>query len=529
MASKTMFKTRPGMIVPESEITNEAGGNAYRLSPEATLAQYVATGTFNGTYYATASDSLKSVMKAAAGVSPEFVAKVAVWVRTESFMKDTPAFLAAWLSQHGPDMLPKIFARVVDSPKMLRNFVQILRSGVVGRKSLGSRPKKLVLKWLASRTPEGIFKGSVGNDPSMADIIKMVHPKPDTDERRALYAYLTGRLDSTKVKEGVPTPTAEALPALVKAFEAWKKSKEGAPPNVPFEMLTALDLGPKEWTEIARNASWTQTRMNLNTFKRHDVFKDAAMVKLIAERLANADLIRKAKVFPYQIFAAYKHVEGVPREIENALQDAAEVAIENVPEIPGKVWIFVDISGSMRSPVTGHRIGSTSKVMCLEAAAVFAAALMRKNPSADIIPFHNDVVGFRANARDPVMTMVDKLVKLPSGGTNISAPLAHLNHRKEKGDLLVYVSDNESWVDAGAHRDGTATMHEWSKFKIANPKAKMVCIDLQPYASTQAKESQDILNVGGFSDAVFDVVAAFAKGQSGSQHWVDAIQAVQLG
>lgn len=529
MASKSMFKTRAGMQVPASEITNEASGNAYRLSPEATLAQYAATGTFNGTYYATASDALKNVMQAAAGVSPEFVAKTAVWTRTESFMKDTPAFLAAWLSKHGPDLLPKIFGQVIDNPKMLRNFVQILRSGVVGRKSLGSRPKKLILKWLASRTPEAIFKGSVGNDPSLADIIKMTHPKPDTSERRSLYAYLTGRLDSKTPRVGVPYPLEGDLPSLVKAFEAWKKSKEGAPPNVPFEMLTALDLGTPEWTEIARNASWTQTRMNLNTFKRHGVFNDAALVKLVAERLVDAELIRKAKVFPYQIFAAYKHVEGVPREIENALQDAAEIAIENVPEIPGKVWIFVDVSGSMQSPVTGHRIGSTSKVMCLEAAAVFAAAILRKNPTADVIPFHNEVVKFRPNPRDPVMTTAQKLAALPSGGTSISAPLAHLNKLKEKGDLLVYVSDNQSWVDAGAHANGTATMREWAKFKIANPKAKMVCIDLQPYANTQAQESQDILNVGGFSDAVFDVVAAFAKGQGGAQHWVDAIQAVRLG
>ena len=529
MANKTLFKNTPGETMPPTDTVNAENAPAYKMSPEATLAQFAATGCFNGVFYTSAEDLLEKVLEACKGVSTEFVAKTAIWSRRESLMKDMPAFLVAWLTKQNGALAERVFFQVIDNPKMLRNFVQILRSGVVGRKSLGSRPKKLILKWLASRTPEAIFKGSVGNDPSMSDIIKMVHPKPDTDERRALYAYLTGRLDSSKVREGAPTPTAEALPALVQAFEAWKKSKAGAPPNVPFEMLTALDLGTPEWTEIARNASWTQTRMNLNTFKRHGVFKDAAMVKLVAERLVDAALIRKSKVFPYQIFAAYKHVEGVPREIENALQDAAEVAIENVPEIPGKVWIFVDVSGSMKSPVTGHRIGSTSKVMCLEAAAVFAAAILRKNQTADVIPFHSEVVKFRPNPRDPVMTTAQKLAGLPSGGTSISAPLAHLNRLKEQGDLLVYVSDNQSWADAGAHAHGTTTMQEWAKFKIANPKAKMVCIDLQPYADTQAQESSDILNIGGFSDACFDVIAAFAKGQGGAQHWVDAIQAVRLG
>jgi hypothetical protein len=40
---------------------------------------------------------------------------------------------------------------------------------------------------------------------------------------------------------------------------------------------------------------------------------------------------------------------------------------------------------------------------------------------------------------------------------------------------------------------------------FASPK--FVCIDLQPYGTTQAPDRSDILNVGGFSDAVFSVVA----------------------
>jgi hypothetical protein len=33
---------------------------------------------------------------------------------------------------------------------------------------------------------------------------------------------------------------------------------------------------------------------------------------------------------------------------------------------------------------------------------------------------------------------------------------------------------------------------------------------VQPYGSTQAAEREDILNIGGFSDAVFEIIAAFA-------------------
>ena len=92
---------------------------------------------------------------------------------------------------------------------------------------------------------------------------------------------------------------------------------------------------------------------------------------------------------------------------------------------------------------------------------------------------------------------------------------------------MVFVSDNESWVDARRGR-GTATMVEWEAFKVRNPKAKLVCIDIQPYGNTQAAERHDILNVGGFSDQVFEVMHAFTQGKINSDHWVGIIDQVKL-
>src|SRR3989442_1548012 len=83
-------------------------------------------------------------------------------------------------------LLGRVFDRVLDDGRMLRNFVQIVRSGVTGRKSLGTLPKRLVQLWLATHGDEAVFRASVGNDPSLADVIKMVHPRPATDARRAL-------------------------------------------------------------------------------------------------------------------------------------------------------------------------------------------------------------------------------------------------------------------------------------------------------------------------------------------------------
>ena len=94
-------------------------------------------------------------------------------------------------------------------------------------------------------------------------------------------------------------------------------------------------------------------------------------------------------------------------------------------------------------------------------------------------------------------------------------------------ELLAFVSDYESWVDAGAGR-GTATMREWNVFKQRNPGARLVCIDVQPYRTVQAREREDILNVGGFSDQVFDVISEFAGGALNADHWIGVIDSVTL-
>ncbi len=524
MANKNLFQTVRGLFTPKTETINEAGGTAYELTPKAALAQYAATGCFSQTFYADASEQLEKVLALAKELDAEFIAKTAVYAREKGFMKDMPALLTAVLSTKDKVLFEKTFPRVIDNGKMLRNFVQIMRSGVTGRKSLGSLPKRLVREWFDTRKAETIFKQSVGQSPSFADVLKMVHPKPGDDEKAALYGYFIGR-----------EINADKLPEIVRQFEKFKSGVSGEVPPVPFQMLTALPISTKEWAQIARNAAWQMTRMNLNTFQRHGVFADAEMVELIANRLRDREAIKRARVFPYQLLIAYKMAEAnaeIPRPITEALQDAMEIATENVPEIKGKVYVFPDISGSMHSAVTGYRPGATSAVRCIDAAALFAAAILRKNPTAEVIPFESDVVKIALNPRDSIMTNAQKLASLPCGGTNCSAPLRELNRCKSSGDLVIYVSDNESWIDTPVHGrfggSGTETMKQWNEFKSRNPQAKLVCIDIQPYAHTQAKERADILNVGGFSDQVFNLVSEFANGTLSAEHWVGVIEKVEL-
>ena len=517
MANTTLFQSVKTRLTA-ADTRNEAGGIAYTLTPKQQLAQLAATGCLNSTYYTDAQDQLEQVLELAENLDAEFIAKTAVYARQKGFMKDMPALLLAVLAQKDVNMLARVFDQVADNGKMLRNFAQIIRSGAVGRKSFGNRPKKLMQTWLLTATEKQLLNAAVGNSPSLADVVKMVHPKPREAWRAAWFAWLIGK-----------PYDREALPPITRAFEDYKQSREGELPNVPFQMLTALDLNSGDWAQIARNGSWQQVRQNLNTFLRHEVFAKSKNIKMVAEKLRDETAIARARVLPYQLLTAYQATsEQMPFEIREALQDAMETAVQNVPAIQGKVVVCPDVSGSMHSPATGYRGSASTKTRCIDIAALVSAAMLRTNPQARVIPFEQITVNVQLNPRDSIMTNAQKLANIGGGGTACSAPLAMLNREKADVDLVVIVSDNESWADLGQWGGKTGLMKEWDILKQRCPEAKLVCLDIQPYTTVQMQNRCDILIIGGFSDQVFTLIGSFAEQGMGADFWVEEIEKTEL-
>ncbi|WP_367154578.1 hypothetical protein [Methylomonas sp. HYX-M1] len=194
MANLHLFSSSRGAFAPHADALNEACASAYAFDERHRLAQYAASGGLNATFYADAVVQLDTLLDACQNVEPRFIAKTALYCRERSYMKDTPALLTAILTLRGPEYLPAVFARVIGNGKMLRNLVQILRSGAVGRKSLGTRPKKLIQNWLNTASEQQLLNAVIG--------------KPYN---------------------------VENLPPLTKAYEKYKCDPSQAVPEVPFQ------------------------------------------------------------------------------------------------------------------------------------------------------------------------------------------------------------------------------------------------------------------------------------------------------
>jgi 60 kDa SS-A/Ro ribonucleoprotein len=502
MSNQSVFQSTSEPAKKLDVIKNNAGGNAFALSPELSLCTLVLTGTFNNAFYATAQDQLTQVIEFANKCSPDFIARLAVHARKDAFMKDSPALLLAILASKDINLFRKAFVRVIDSPKMLRNFVQIIRSGVAGRKSFGRAPRTMMQNYLASLTDDQLFRGSMGNKPSMMDIIKMIHPKATTPTRNALYAYLIDKKYN-----------AEDLPELVKQFESFKKDMTKDMPKVPMEMLTALPLEASHWKQLARQASWTQVRMSLNTFERHGVFEDQNIVESLANKLSDPSEVKRIGALPYQCFAAYKNVSNPT--LSKALEQTVEHSLSNVPEFKGKVKVLIDVSGSMGDPITGDRAVAT-KIRCIDVASLMASAILKKNPDTEIIPF--DTMAHKVKS-DLSLNSVAKnagiLAEYGGGGTDCACAMRDLNTRAVQADIVIMISDNQSLhqfnPSSKIYKGLPAMVPEWNLFKKNNPGCKLVCLDIAPYANTQVKEAKDVLNCSGFSDNVFLVIDNFTR------------------
>jgi 60 kDa SS-A/Ro ribonucleoprotein len=118
-----------------------------------------------------------------------------------------------------------------------------------------------------------LLNASVGQQPSLADIVKMVHLRPPDETREASYGWLIGKT----VDEGM-------LPVIVHTFERFKRD-EGEPPEVGLSLLAGLPLSTALDTDRPRCAV------------SDDAHDGGELDALIARRLRDAAAIRRARAY----------------------------------------------------------------------------------------------------------------------------------------------------------------------------------------------------------------------------------------
>jgi len=525
-----------------ADTKNDAGGLAYSLPAKAALAQFACTGTFNGTFYTSEEKLLKDFVELAKDVDDEYLAKLAVYAREYAKMKDMSAALLVVLSTRDNELTHRIFDRVVDNGRMLRTTFQFVRSGQFGRRGLSSSLQRAFRRWLNNRDIPKLLNDSTGNNPTMRDVLRMVRPRPENLSREALFAYLVK-------KELEPdSPVALAVPEDLRLLKEFRKAESQAEQieilerlHLRWELLADSIIGPDVWAKVGLKMGAHALLANLNTLDRHGAFKvvtdgSTGIVAQFADRIRGTP---KAGIFPYRYFAAYKYGVDAPLPIQTALLDATKLAFDNVPKLPGPVVIAIDVSASMRSSITGRQAGGrrSSQIECLDVAALFGAAVAHRNPESVILPFCDHIHRIIYGHDGGVMSLARSLAHLRGFATACDVPIRTAKEIGEQKSqdfcAIVLVSDHESWLGHGRFGE-SATYEAFKRFKASQKamfpgaRPKLICIDLTPGRTALTPKQPDILNVGGFSDAVFETIKKFLDSDGDPDSFVKTIEEVSI-
>ncbi len=447
---------------------NIAGGKAFSLRPELELVHAVLTTFLKDEFYESGTDRTQRIFDLVYKISkkdPVFVAKLAVFARKEFHLRSVTTVLLAALSKahKGDDLVKRAIVAATERVDDLTELAALVGTPMPKQVKRGIR--NALLKFSGHQLAK--YKGK-GKKVSLVDLFNLVHPKAQhaTDEQqKAWSALINGTLVSNDTWESEVSGATD---------EAGRKEA--------FEML--IKKGKMGYMAMLRN---------LNNFIKYKV--DDFTMDMVVMKLTNAGEVAISKQLPFRFYTAYENVKG-NRRLSDAISDALDLSMVNVPIFEGKMLVAVDASGSM--------VGST-----IRNAAILAAALARSN-NADLILYDEQVKELSVSSRTPVMDISNKIIESAmGGGTQTSLVFKHaLNGQEYK--RIVILSDNQSWQESYSDSSVQAAYEAYKKQTGFDPY--VYAIDIQGYGTMDMQKSPRVFHIAGWTEKILDVMRYSEEG-----------------
>ncbi len=503
------------------------GEKNYKMTPEMELYSMVCTSILTPTYYVkntdTQLDRLKTLIKQ---VNPHFVAQIAVYAREKMYLRTIPMVLTAELAKihNGDDLIRRLTKRIIQRADeitgMLDTYVKANKR--IGVTTDGSTPK--VLNKLSNQLRKGIAdsfmkfdeyqfaKYNRKTDIALIDALRLVHPKPDNEERSDLFK---------KIKESTLKVPYTWETELTKAGQEGRDKGE-----VWEELIKSGKLG---YMALLRN---------LRNFLITGVSKEG--LQMVAERLSDPKQIKRSRQLPFRFLSAYRMLAGLPYnrygftdkdkdkeispEISNniflpVILDALEIAVlysaDNIPAFNNvDVLLASDVSGSMQ-----HSISPRSIVQNYDIGALLMMLAQTKCNSATIGMFGDTWKVLDDLSRENILQSTNEIHSREGEvgySTNGYKVIQWANKMNIKYDRVMIFTDCQMWnSDIYGRRSAESDISkEWKTYRIKHPEAKLYLFNLQPYGQVPLEiKKNGVYLISGWSDKIFDALASLERGQ----------------
>ncbi len=487
-----------------NSVINHEGAKAYAMTPELELYTAVVTASLSDVTYEKQDARVDRIAQLISKVSPEFVARLAVYTRTEMHLRSIPLLLLVELAKvhNGDDLVARAVEKTVlraDEIMELLMCYQWRNPSEDDRKKLSKLSRQIQngLQRAFNRFDEYQFaKYDRDNlEVKLRDALFLVHPKAKNEEQQAIFNKIVNRQLET------PYTWETELSALGQQEFESEEQKQNALREKWEELICSGKLG------------YMALMRNLRNMLQADV--SLPEMQKVASRLSNEEEVARSKQLPFRYLAAYREIERMDSlhtsNLMNALEAAVKYSASNIQGFDENTRILLasDVSGSMWTPVSQR-----SSVRNYDIGILLSMLLHTrcKQVVAGIFGDEWKVVNMPSDTPLMATRKMEQLGNTVGFSTNGFKVIDWLMGHHLVMDKVMMFSDMQMWDSTGRFQ---SLENSWLKYKQMAPKAKLYLFDLAGYGQLPLRLAEpDVHLIAGWSDRVFDILSAVDKGES---------------
>lgn len=499
--TKTAVRTseKPEQMAQRPDATvNHEGGLAFKTGPEMDLYLRCCTSFLQNSTYRNEQQELKELREAIAKCDRKFVLQLANYSRNAMNLRTIPQVMLAEASRlHSGDpkqsksevreYTPKILQRADEPLEVIAYLIGVLGS----KKKLSNALKKGITDAIRNYIKVDAKTGEVNLYQLSKYWRGSSRKKGAVSPKDLLRICHLGKKADPIMREVAQMVFNDTLPVA----ETWEV--EASTKGTSTEM----------WNETAPKMGIMALLRNLRNFEQNSAEK---AIEHAVSVFTNPEAVHNSRLLPFRWFTAMKHVSDT--RLRDAICEAMDLSIENVPKLPGITAVFSDNSGSMQSPISGK-----SEVKCIDIACLMAAIGAHQTTGKSVVgAFGTTCQEVPMSRRDSILTNADKIRHAPVGwSTNAYLIVQHLLDKKIKVDRLMLFSDMQCYCTADGNHKGWGYDRQlgpmWRKYvQTVNPNAMLYSVDLQGYGTSQFPEDDpNVVMLSGWSEKVFDLICSY--------------------
>jgi 60 kDa SS-A/Ro ribonucleoprotein len=555
-----MAKFNEKKVAKQPTETNFMGEMAFKMEDKEELVSTVMTTFLHNEYYEKESDKVSRIQSLLKKVDPLFAAKLAIYARNEGNLRSVTHLVSAEIAKYigGSEWAKRFYNKIVvrpdDMSEIVSAYAQINGMKQNDIKKIPNAIKRGFKTALERLDAYQLDKYKMNNrSVSMIDLIRLFHPKGTQKNAEAFKRLVNGEsldgLYETKILEKQMT-------------KAGKDTKDSTIEEKNAAKAEAI-------SEVLDNVKGMPI-MNLIRNLRNIILYSSNKVDDACAQLRIEKKILNSRLLPFRFATAYSEIEKMAYDeskkadtditfesdaksneltkeqfdeckgkVLDALEDALQYSVNNIPELEGNVAVLIDHSGSVRGDRGGSsRVSAFSKTNTAMIGNLFGSMMAYRQKNVYVGLFGDRLINVPMK-RD--MKLLDfneysygEGVKCGGGTeTGIYDFIEKCVKENKKVDNVVVFSDCQigngysftSWYGHSSSQNGKHFHELFKKFRKINPSCNWIVVNLRQSGSTSVfDKSQRILNIAGWSDKIFDVIKSQCKGWDAIIKEIEAIE-----